>query len=145
MPSNHLTNTWLQVTSSDIKFDNLEHAYQYAKAIEFNDLARSEDILCAKTPSIAKQFGSKVRNFKIKEWNNVKETVMLDLLRIKFAPGSEMANKLLDTAGKSLAEAGQSTTFSIGMSLYNKYLFKTDKWTKNVLGNFLMKIRQELV
>ena len=133
------------MTYRDIKFDNLEHAYQYAKAIEFNDIDSSEDILCAKTPSIAKQLGSKVRNFKIKEWNNVKETVMLDLLRIKFAPGSEMAKKLLDTAGKSLAEAGQSTTYSIGMSLYNKDLFKTDKWAKNVLGNLLMKIRQELV
>ena len=70
---------------------------------------------------------------------------MLDLLRIKFAPDSEMANKLLDTVGKSLAEAGQSTTYSIGMSLYNKDLFKSDKWTKNVLGNLPMKIRQELV
>ena len=78
-------------------------------------------------------------------WNNVKETVMLDLLRIKFAPGSEMAKKLLDTAGKSLAEAGQSTTYSIGMSLYSKDVCKTDKWHKNVLGNLLMKIRQELV
>ena len=133
------------MTYRDIKFDNLEHAYQYAKAIEFNDIDSSEDILCAKTPSIAKQLGSKVRNFKIKEWNNVKETVMLDLLRIKFAPGSEMAKKLLDTAGKSLAEAGQSTTYSIGMSLCNKDLFKTDKWAKNVLRNLLMKIRQELV
>ena len=26
------------MTYRDIKFDNLEHAYQYAKAIEFNDI-----------------------------------------------------------------------------------------------------------
>ena len=92
------------ITYRDIRFDDLEHAYQYAKAIEFNDIDSSEDILCAKSPSIAKQIGSKGRNFKITEWNKVNETVMLDLLRIKFVPGSEMAKKLLDTAGKSLAE-----------------------------------------
>ena len=49
------------------------------------------------------------------------------------------------TAGKSLAEAGQSPTYSIGMSLNNKDLFKYDKWGKNVLGNLLMKVREELV
>ena len=129
----------------DIEFNDLEHAYQYAKAIEFNDIDSSEDILCAKTPSSAKLIGSKVKNFNITEWNKVKESVMLDLLKIKFGPGTDMAKKLVATAGKSLAEAGQSTTYSIGMSLNNKDLFKSDKWGRNVLGNLLMKVREELL
>ena len=129
----------------DIKFDDLEHAYQYAKAIEFNDINSSEAILCARTPSTAKLIGSKVKNFNTNEWNKVKENIMTHLLKIKFAPGTDMANKLLATAGKSLAEAGQSPTYSIGMSLNNKDLFKYDKWGKNVLGNLLMKVREELV
>ena len=129
----------------DIEFNDLEHAYQYAKAIEFNDINSSEDILCAKTPSSAKLIGSKVKNFNITEWNKVKESVMLDLLKIKFGPGTDMAKKLVATAGRSLAEAGQSTTYSIGMSLNNKDLFKSDKWGRNVLGNLLMKVREELL
>ena len=122
------------------KFCNL-----YNKAIEFNDIDSSEDILCAKTPSSAKLIGSKVKNFNITEWNKVKESVMLDLLKIKFGPGTDMAKKLVATAGKSLAEAGQSTTYSIGMSLNNKDLFKSDKWGRNVLGNLLMKVREDLL
>ena len=45
----------------------------------------------------------------------------------------------------SLAEAGKSDSYSIGMTLYDKELFNTEKWTKNVLGQLLMKVRDELV
>ena len=55
----------------DIVFDNVEHAYQYAKATHFKDSDSSEKILCAKTPSLAKHIGSKVKNFKLKEWSVV--------------------------------------------------------------------------
>ena len=74
-------------------------------------------------------FGSSVKNFKPKEWDNVKENVMLTLLRTEISTGSDMANKLTDTVGtcKSLAEAGQSAVYSIGMSLNNKDLFDTQK------------------
>ena len=72
-------------------------------------------------------FGSSVKNFKPKEWDNVKENVMLTLLRTEISTGSDMANKLTDTEGKSLAEAGQSAVYSIGMSLNNKDLFDRQK------------------
>ena len=106
--------TFCQITTAllsnteTLSLTDLEHAYQYAKAIEFNDIDSSEAILCARTPSTAKLIGSKVKNFNTNEWNKVKENIMTHLLKIKFAPGTDMANKLLATAGKSLAEAGQS-------------------------------------
>ena len=81
----------------------------------------------------------------MKDWTRVREDAMLQLLRIKFAPGSDLAKKLLATSGKSLAEAGKSDSYSIGMTLYDKELFNTEKWTKNVLGQLLMKVRDELV
>ena len=59
--------------------------------------------------------------------------------------GSDMAKKLTDTVGKSLAEAGQSGVYSIGMSLNNKDLFDTQRWSKNLLGKLLMKVREELL
>ena len=70
---------------------------------------------------------------------------MLKLLKTKFLPGSDMANKLAATAGKSLEEVGQSVFYSVGMSLNNKDLFDTTKWTKNVLGKQLMKVREDLL
>ena len=79
------------------------------------------------------------------DWDNVKEEIMLEILRIKFAPNTDLAAKLTATAQKTIAEAGQSTTYSIGMSLNHKDLFKTEKWSKNVLGKLLMKVREELI
>ena len=132
-------------TYRNIVFDDVEHAYQYAKAMHFKDIDSSDNILCAKTPSMAKHIGSKVKNFKVKEWSSVREDIMLELLRSKFAPNSDIANKLVTTSGKSLAEAGQSDTYSIGMFISHKDVFKTDKWAKNLLGKLLMKVRQELI
>ena len=133
------------ITYDNIPINDVEHAYQYAKARKFDDVDTSERILSARTPSDAKRIGASVQGFKAKVWDKAREDVMLKLLRIKFAPGSDMATKLVATAGKSLAEAGQSVTYSIGMSLNDRDLFKTEKWTKNMLGKLLMKVREELL
>ena len=133
------------ITYDNIPFNDVEHAYQYAKARKFDDVDTSEKILSARTPSDAKRIGASVQGFKTKVWDKAREDVMLKLLRIKFAPGSDMATKLVATAGKLLAEAGQSVTYSIGMSLNNRDLFKTEKWAKNMLGKLLMKVREELL
>ena len=73
------------------------------------------------------------------------EAIMIELLRVKFAPGTALAEKLMSTDGKSLAEAGFSVKFAIGVPLHHKDLFDTTKWKKNVLGQARMKIRQELI
>ena len=86
-----------------------------------------------------------MKNFNTQDWDNVKEEIMLEILRIKFAPNTDLTAKLTATAQKTIAEAGQSTTYSIGMSLNHKDLFKTEKWSKNVLGKLLMKVREELI
>ena len=45
----------------------------------------------------------------------------------------------------NIKEAGQSAVYSIGMSLNNKDLFDTHRWSKNLLGKLLMKVREELL
>ena len=87
-----------------------------------------------------------VKNFDLRDWKSVSENIMKDILRVKFREGSDLAGKLLNTSGKSLAEAGKSKTFAIGMSLNNKNIFDINKWPKNsnVLGKCLMTIRTEL-
>ena len=133
------------LTYKNTEFEDLETAYQYAKASTFNDHVSCENILCSTSPSAAKRIGGSIKNFKSKDWDKVKQDIMLELLRIKFIPGSDLAKRLVATSGKSLAEAGQSGVYSIGMTLNNKELFDTQKWTKNVLGELLMKVRQELM
>ena len=134
------------VMHKEIVHETLEHAYQYAKASRYKDTVAEEQILCASTPAEAKQIGYHVRNFDRDDWDKVKSDVMLELLRIKFSTGSKMAKLLQDTSGKSLAEAGRSKSFGIGMSLWNKNIFDTSKWPKNcnILGKCLMEVRREL-
>ena len=72
---------------------------------------------------------------------------MLDILRIKFKVDSDEAKLLKDTDGKSLAEAGKSKVFAVGLTLNNRNIMDTSKWSKecNLLGKCLMKIRNELL
>ena len=72
------------------------------------ETGRQRRRLCASSPAEAKQAGRTVSNFDRADWNVVKKGIMLDLLRIKFKDGSEVAKFLKATTGKSLAEAGKS-------------------------------------
>ena len=120
------------ITYKDITHDTLEHAYQYAKASKYEDTAAEEAILCATTPAEAKQAGFRVKNFDHVDWDKSKKKIMLDLLRVKLAKDSELSRVLLKAAGKSIAEAGKSKSFSIGLSLYSRNIFDTSKWPKTV-------------
>ena len=98
----------------------------------------------AQSPAEAKRAGSNITTFNRNDRNSVREEIMVHLVHAKFAPGTELANKKVSTAGKSLAEAGQSDTFSSGLRLHNKELFNTTEWKPKVLGQVLMKVQQEL-
>ena len=52
-------------TYNGIVHDTLEHAYQYAKVIHFEDAATVDKVLCVCSPAISKQLGSKVVNFDL--------------------------------------------------------------------------------
>ena len=131
---------------NNVIHDTLEHTYQYAKASRYKDSSTEDKILCSSTPAEAKQAGLHVRNFDRADWEEAKNGIMLELLRIKFQAGSEMNKFLKNTSGKSLAEAGKSRSFAIGMPLNSKNIFDTSKWPKNcnMLGKCLMEVRTEL-
>lgn len=134
------------ITYKGVKHDTVESCYQYAKALRYGDTEAGEMILCASTPAKAKYIGNKVRKFRSADWDSVKEGIMLNILRQKFRPGTDEATLLKRTTGKSIAEAGKSKTFAIGLSLNNKNIFEQNLWPKdcNLLGRLLMQVRTEL-
>ena len=136
----------VEVTHDDVIHSSSEQAYQYAKASRYKDSVAMQKILHSRNPSEAKRLGYRVKNFDLRDWNSVKDNIMKDILRVKFQEGSDLAGQLLNTSGKSLAEAGMSKTFAIRTSLNSKNIFDTSKWPKNsnVLGKCLMAIRTEL-
>ena len=112
-------------------YPSVEHAYQAAKTF---DKSERQKIRNAKTPGLAKKLG---RHVSLRpDWEDIKVTVMLQLLRSKFSQ-PELKQKLLDTGDAYLQEGNYWYDAFWGVDL------RTGTG-KNVLGRLLMKIRDEL-
>ncbi len=108
----------------------VEHQYQAAKTF---DSEWKVQILGASTPAEAKKLGKRC---PIREdWEDVKISVMFDLLKVKFASGSLLAEKLLAT-GDAILEEGNWW----GDKYWGTVLGEGQNW----LGNLLMMVRGEL-
>jgi len=108
----------------------VEHYFQAAKT---DSSEWRECILNAPSPGLAKKFGRKapIRS----TWDREKVAVMKSLLQKKFAPGSELAQKLLDTGDAQLIE---------GNWWGDRFWGVCDGKGKNWLGRLLMEVRKEL-
>ena len=132
-------------------YSNLEQAYQHIRAKHFRDQKLSTKLLATKDPSEAKRLSHQVRcpvgvDYKqqMAGWNTCKKEVMMKLLRIKFAPGSELATRLQATGTKKIAESGLDSFWSCGMRFTDRDILKVNLWKSNVLGELQMAVRQEL-
>ena len=126
-------------------YATIEQAYQHGKAVHFKDYDCANRILYSKDPAESKRLGLSVKNFNKEQWEKIKKKHMLDLLSAKFQPGCDLAIKLMATSEKTLAEAGKSKGFAIGVPLSHPDIFKKNKWTgKNLLGECLMSVRDQL-
>ena len=140
---NSLSNVYQSnIIQDDTEFDTIVAAYYYTKANKFHNKACANNVTLAQSPSQSKSLGSNVNGFKKYVWDSEKEEVMLDLLRNIF---SSLAAELIATSGGSLAEAGASPIFSLGLQLHHKDIYDTTKCKKNMLGQALMKVRNKLV
>jgi len=79
----------------------LEHAYQACKCVDPQERAA---ILAAPTAGRAKRLGSQCRLRP--DWEQIKDQVMLDLLRVKFSL-PELRQRLLATGDAPLEEGNQ--------------------------------------
>lgn len=87
----------LQVKSKNVP--TLEHAFQATKTF---DPAEQEKVLSCKTAAAAKKAGGKVTLRE--DWDDIKIGIMRYLLQIKFAPGTDLAERLLKTGDAHLVE-----------------------------------------
>jgi ribA/ribD-fused uncharacterized protein len=109
--------------------DTVEHYYQAFKTDDHKAMKR---ILNAPTASAAKKLGRKVELHA--DWEEIKEDVMLHLLRAKFKD-EDLAQKLLDTGDAELVE---------GNKWGDTYWGVCRGKGKNRLGELLMQVRSEL-
>ena|SRR5581483_8752056 len=118
-----------EVELDGLKYRSTEHAYQAAKT---NDPEERRKIREAVKPADAKKLGQKVTMRP--DWEEVKFSVMKDLVRQKFNH-KDLKEKLLATGDAYLEETNYWQDFCWGVC--------NGKGT-NWLGKILMEIREEL-
>ena len=115
------------------KYPTVEHAYQAAKTF---DQEWRERIQSASTPGRAKRLGRKVPLHP--DWEEIKTSVMLQLLRQKFSD-PELNKRLLDTGDQYLAEGNTWHDNFWGICRCGRC-----HDGQNKLGELLMQVRDEL-
>lgn len=113
-----------------ICYPTAEHAFQAAKAL--NPDARMV-VAQQRTARAAKRAG---RRLPLRPgWDSARLGVMLDVLRLKFAPNSPLADQLLRTGDAELIE---------GNTWGDRFWGVVDGEGSNHLGRTLMQVRAEL-
>lgn len=117
-------------------YSTTEAAFQGAKCRWQRDAQR---ISAAPTPGKAKRLGRRVEMRE--DWEQVKVSKMLDILRLKFTRGSEFADKLEATGSQTLVEGTTWHDNFWGVCTCSDCAH--DDGGVNMLGQILMHIRAE--
>jgi ribA/ribD-fused uncharacterized protein len=118
-------------------YPTAEHAYQAAKATTAAD---HDHVALAPTPGEAKQRGQEIASRS--DWLEVREQVMLAVLRAKFAPGSACAGHLLATGDAVLVEGNTWHDNTWGDCRCGQPACAVTG--DNLLGRLLQQVRDEL-
>ena len=115
------------ITLDGVTYPTAEHAFQAQK-----DLTRRHDFTTG-SPSDAKRLGRRVRLRA--DWQEVKDDLMYEIVRAKFAQHPDLTERLLKTGDNPLIE---------GNTWGDTYWGVCNGKGKNVLGNILMRVRDDL-
>jgi ribA/ribD-fused uncharacterized protein len=107
----------------------------YFQAQKFAGEPDEEEVRRAKTPMIAARIGRDRKRPLRRDWESVKERVMLDALWAKFIQHEELKAVLLGTGDATLVEHTANDSY---------WGDGCDATGKNRLGHLLMQVRAEL-
>lgn len=123
------------ITVDGIIFPTVEHLFQATKTVS---LVEREKIAAAATPGQAKRLGRNV--ILCDNWEEIKDDVMLNALRLKFAI-LPLREKLLATGNEELVE-GNTWHDNIWGNCSCDRCKKIEG--QNKLGKLLMQVREEI-
>ncbi|MDY3556307.1 NADAR family protein [Gemmata sp. JC717] len=109
-----------------------EHFFQ---AMKFEGTEHEEQVRLAKRPMDAANMGRDRKRPLRRDWERVKERIMLDALRAKFTQHEELKAVLLGTGNAILVEQTANDSY---------WGDGGDGSGKNRLGHLLMRLREEL-
>ena len=141
---NRIFSNWYPIAVGDFK--TAEHALMYKKAELFKDWDIANKIKQCNSSKEAKALGRLVKNFDSVIWDQNKERIMIEILKIKFSTHDTLKSILLGTGDKILVEASPvDNIWGAGVAADDDLLCFPDKWPgQNLLGFCLMHIRDLL-
>lgn len=135
-----------QFSEAGTVYSSVEQYITHKKATLFSDSGTAEGILKTDDPYKAKALGKKVKGFNAKLWNQEREHIMLQGLKLKFDQNPRLKAELAATKKKMLVEASPVDRFwGAGLNIHHPSLSDPSAWPgKNVLGKLLMEVRASL-
>ncbi|CAD6442327.1 af455dfe-2c2a-48d5-bb6a-995450627cbd-CDS [Sclerotinia trifoliorum] len=81
------------------KFTSTEQYMMYHKALHFNDIPMSQEILNTTNPPKIKSLGRQVKNFNSQKWDQVKFQIVTQGNVLKFSRGGKELREQLEKTG----------------------------------------------
>ena len=130
----------------DIDFKSSEHCYQFCKQLNIGQDELAQDVLLCDTPKQAKEIAMQIPNDMLVQWHEQKCDVMYRILVAKAKCCDRFKEALIDSRNKLIYEGSVDSIWGVGMpGYYAKNTHPDFLWGSNVLGNILMKIRDEIL
>jgi ribA/ribD-fused uncharacterized protein len=128
---------------NDTKFNSVEQAYQYTRAIALDENIIADEIMTKTEARDVKLISNKLKDNR--EWEMVRYDVMKDLISIKSQVCPEFKTALIESEDKYLAEATSNQYWASGLSPQLTENTHFEKYPgKNKLGQILMREREKI-
>lgn len=132
-----------------IEFLNSEAALMYAKAMIFDDLNHSIEILNTENhdPRKVKKLGRKVVGYDDDLWAENRYELMVDILKSKFSQNPDMLDILLSYEDKTIVEASPyDGIWGVKLHWSDDLILNEANWNgQNLLGLALMEVRDHFL
>lgn len=126
-----------------LSFSSMEQYMMYQKAICFHDEEVASQIKGTKDVSKIKALGRMVSRYDEHTWNGMRQIIVYEGLKAKFAQNETLNRQLFATGDAVLAEcAVKDRIWGIGLSMSDPNRLDRAKWNgHNLLGYALMLVR----
>ena len=127
----------------DVEYTSMEQYMMYQKAIRFQDISIAEEILATQDVARIKELGRSVSGYNDNIWSGIRQIVVYEGLKAKFAQNDNLRRQLVETQDAILAEcAVKDCIWGIGLSMHDPKRLNPEQWRgKNLLGYTLMMVR----
>ena len=138
---------WAPINIDGITFEMNEKFIQYTKARAFGDEETMVRIYEEDNPFEIKKLGYAVKGFRKSTWERKIEEVAYTCNKRKYDVHHDFAEFLINTHPRELAEASEEEPWGCGVRLGSDDVLDNTTWARRngVMGNCLMRIRQELI